>query len=100
MRPALDRPLLVMDRPEPVEAVAEVPDGPPRAFIWRRLRHRIARAEGPERIAPEWWRESGCEATRDYFRVETAEGRRFWLYRDGLYYRETEAPRWFVHGAS
>ena len=100
MRPALDRPLLVMDRPEPVEAVAEVPDGPPRAFIWRRLRHRIARAEGPERIAPEWWRESGGEATRDYFRVETAEGRRFWLYRDGLYYRETEAPRWFVHGAS
>lgn len=97
---SLARPLLVMERPEPVEAVAEVPDGPPRAFIWRKLRHRIALAEGPERIAPEWWRESGGDVTRDYFRVETAEGRRFWLFREGLYHRETDGPRWFVHGAS
>lgn len=96
------RPLLILDRPEPAEAVAEIPDGPPRQFTWRRLRHRVTRAEGPERIAPEWWRMKpgeGAGRTRDYFHVETEEGRRFWLYRDGLYGRETGQPCWFVHGA-
>ncbi|PWE18090.1 nucleotidyltransferase [Marinicauda salina] len=96
------RPLLVLERPEPAEAVAEIPDGPPRRFTWRRVRHHVARAEGPERIAPEWWRAppgSGSGRTRDYFRLETDEGRRFWLFRDGLYGRETDRPRWFVHGA-
>lgn len=96
------RPLLILDRAEPAEAVAEIPDGPPRQFTWRRIRHRVMRAEGPERIAPEWWRMKPGEGpgrTRDYFHVETAEGRRFWLYRDGLYGREARAPAWFVHGA-
>jgi protein ImuB len=96
------RPLLIFDRPEPAEAVAEIPDGPPRRFTWRRVRHDVTRAEGPERIAPEWWRSpagSGQGLSRDYFRVETREGRRFWLYRDGLYGRETGQPAWFVHGA-
>lgn len=99
----LKRPLLLLDRPEPVEALAEVPDGPPRVFVWRRVRHRIAHAEGPERIAPEWWRpaRSGQPLlSRDYFHVETAEGHRFWLYRAGLYGRETDVPCWFVHGVS
>ena len=66
------------------------------------MRHTVARAEGPERIAPEWWREppgSGHGLSRDYFRVETGEGRRFWLFREGLYGRETDRPAWFVHGA-
>lgn len=96
------RPLLIFDRPEPAEAVAEIPDGPPRRFTWRRVRHTVAHAEGPERIAPEWWRAapgSGAGKVRDYFRVETGEGRRFWLYREGLYGRETDHPAWFVHGA-
>ena len=62
--------------------------------------HRIARAEGPERIAPEWWRvaEGAGRLTRDYYRVEDEDGRRFWLYREGLYGRETIAPRWYLHG--
>jgi protein ImuB len=99
------RPLLILARPEPAEAVAEIPDGPPRSFVWRRVRHQVDRAEGPERLAPEWWREGLWQAerparTRDYFRVETREGRRFWLYRDGLYGLETTRPQWFVHGAS
>lgn len=96
------RPLLIFDRPEPAEAVAEIPDGPPRRFTWRRVRHDVTRAEGPERIAPDWWRAppgSGPGLSRDYFRVETREGRRFWLYREGVYGRETNAPAWFVHGA-
>jgi len=90
------RPLRLFARPEPVEAVAEVPDGPPVRFRWRRVTFRVARAEGPERIATEWWRDDGL--TRDYFRVEDAEGYRFWLYREGLYGRETTAPRWYLHG--
>ncbi len=92
----IDRPLRLFARPEPVEAVAEVPDGPPVRFRWRRALYRIARAEGPERIASEWWRDD--EVTRDYFRVEDSDGHRFWLFREGLYGRETTAPRWYQHG--
>jgi protein ImuB len=95
----LARPMRLFERPEEIDAVAEVPDGPPARFKWRRVAHDVARAEGPERIAMEWWRdEAGRMLTRDYFRVEDAHGRRFWLYREGLYGRETNAPRWFVHG--
>lgn len=95
------RPLRLFEAPEPVEAVAEVPDGAPSHFHWRRRRHDVVRAEGPERIAGEWWRRGPAVAampTRDYFRVETAEGHRFWLFRAGLYGREPGAPRWFLHG--
>ncbi|WP_412545227.1 DUF6504 family protein [Maricaulis sp. MIT060901] len=95
-----DRPLLILARPEPAQAVAEIPDGPPRSFIWRRVRHLVHRAEGPERLAPEWWRDQLSPRSRDYFRVETREGRRFWLYREGLFGLETTSPEWFVHGAS
>ena len=94
------RPLRLFDRPEPVDAVAEVPDGPPALFTWRRLRRRIVRAEGPERIEPEWW--AGCpqERPRDYYRVEDQDGRRYWLFRAGLY-RDAGGrvpPRWYIHG--
>ena len=67
-------------------------------FFWGRVAHAVARAEGPERIAMEWWRHHEPKPTRDYYRVEDSEGRRFWLYRDGLYGRETDRPRWYVHG--
>lgn len=92
-----ERPLRMFEHPEPVEAVASVPDGPPVTFRWRRVQYRVARAEGPERIAPEWWHDDDSN-TRDYFRVEDETGRRFWLYRDGLYESEAENPRWFLHG--
>jgi protein ImuB len=93
------RPLRMFERPEPVDdAIAQVPDGPPIRFRWRRVMHAVRLAEGPERIAMEWWRHGTQMPTRDYFRVEDEEGRRFWLYRDGLYGRETSAPKWFVHG--
>jgi protein ImuB len=94
-----ERPLRMLERPEEIDAIAEVPDGPPARFRWRRVMHEVAATEGPERIATEWWRDTeGRPLTRDYFRVEDAQGRRFWLYREGLYARETNAPRWFVHG--
>jgi protein ImuB len=92
------RPIRLLPRPEPIEAMAPVPDDPPISFRWRRLQHRVRRADGPERICGEWWRgdEEG-EVLRDYYRVEDEAGRRFWLYRDGLY-RPQAAPRWFLHG--
>ena len=91
------RPLRLFVRPEPIEALAEVPDGPPLRFRWRRVLHDIAAIEGPERIAAPWWRRVGAP-TRDYFRAEDFEGRRFWLYREGLWGRETAQAKWFVHG--
>ena len=117
-----ERPLRLLRRPETVEVMAEVPEGPPLTFRWRRAQYRIARAEGPERIEPEWWRESPPHVekesgksedhekrnqaakagtgrlTRDYFRVEDMEGRRYWLYREGLYGQAEAPPRWFLHG--
>lgn len=50
------RPVLLLERPEPISVMAEVPDGPPLRFTWRRVEHRVVAAEGPERIAPAWWR--------------------------------------------
>lgn len=92
------RPVRLLPRPEPIEAVAPVPDDPPILFRWRRLPHRVQRADGPERICGEWWRgDREAAELRDYYRVEDEAGRRFWLYRDGLY-RPDAAPRWFLHG--
>lgn len=92
------RPVRLFERPEPVETLAMVPDGPPLRFRWRRVLHEVAAYEGPERIAPQWWRGQEDALTRDYFRVENTHGQRFWLYREGLYTRETARPRWFMHG--
>lgn len=91
------RPLRLFDPPQPIETLAEVPDGPPLRFRWRRVLHQVARAEGPERIASEWWRDQDVP-TRDYYRVEDEAGRRFWLFRAGLYDREAHEPRWYLHG--
>jgi protein ImuB len=97
--PPPERPLTLFARPEPVEVIAQVPEGPPLRFRWRRVLYQVARAEGPERIAPEWWRDDAeGSPTRDYYRVEDVQGRRFWLYRAGLYGRETDRPAWFMHG--
>jgi protein ImuB len=99
------RPLRLFERPEVIKVIAQVPDGPPARFQWRRATHTVMRVEGPERVAMEWWRPQGKMLTRDYFRVEDEEGSRFWLYRDGLYDREIEQregkviqPNWFMHG--
>lgn len=91
------RPIYLFDPPQPIDSMmAEVPDGPPRRFRWRRAVHEVARAEGPERIAGEWWRRQDIP-TRDYYRVEDQRGRRFWIFRHGLY-SEAENPRWYLHG--
>ncbi|MEL6566936.1 MAG: DNA polymerase Y family protein [Pseudomonadota bacterium] len=140
------RPIRMFDRPEQVKVLAEVPDGPPQRFIWRRVTRRVVRADGPERVSPEWWRHSAAPDTatspdgldrkwlapkldpradadligriradleaepamaparnlpraRDYYRIEDAEGRRYWLFRKGLYGDGRGGPpEWFIHG--
>ena len=116
--PAVQRPLRLLPKPEPIEVImAEVPDGPPRGMIWRRVRYLFVKASGPERIGAEWWQFAGHVAssrgtaeppegadtfdagtvTRDYFILEDDGGRRFWLFRVG-YYEPDIVPQWFLHG--
>lgn len=93
------RPLNLLSRPESIDDVmALIPEGPPRRFRWHGVLHRVMHAEGPERIEPEWWRLGENMRARDYYVVEDAQGRRFWLYRDGLYRDGDTQPRWFMHG--
>lgn len=98
------RPLHLFDPPQRIKVLAEVPDGPPYHFTWRRKQHQIARYEGPERIASEWWqRKDGQQAgkgglTRDYYRIEDVRGRRYWVFRHGLYGDERRNPDWYIHG--
>lgn len=101
------RPLFLFDPPQPVEVIAEVPDGPPHRFRWKRKLHEVRLYEGPERIAGEWWRRKGGEhpgkggLTRDYYRIEDMRGRRYWIFRHGLYEEKPEpgqGPKWYLHG--
>jgi protein ImuB len=93
------RPLRLFARPEPIEAIAEIPDGPPLRFRWRSALHHVVMADGPERIAPEWWRSGGEMPVRDYYRVQDSLGRRFWIYRAGIYGHANTDPRWYMHGS-
>lgn len=97
------RPLRLFEYPEPIEVMAPVPDDPPVQFRWRHILHHVRAASGPERIAWEWWRtidrgtSTTDSASRDYYRVESEAGQRFWLYRAGLY-QPTQPTRWYLHG--
>lgn len=94
-----ERPLRLLDHPEEVRVLYAVPEGPPAQFVWRRQTHRVARYAGPERIAPEWWKDRPGTRLRDYFKVENQTGLRLWLYREGLHEDGRGGdPRWFVHG--
>ena len=123
--PVPPRPLRLLPAPERVAINAEVPDGLPASMIWRRDSYKIEKASGPERLGAEWWR-SGQRlqlvppekpkkdqpppympdlpkfdpgaGTRDYFVVEDATGRRFWIFRHGLYGTEKPSPDWYLHG--
>lgn len=101
--PEAPRPVRLFRRPEPLDDVlALTPDDPPRQFRWRGRMHRVSRAEGPERIGEEWWKRREIEEVsvghvRDYYRVEDADGGRFWLFRAGLY-QPGEPAKWWLHG--
>tara|TARA_R110000787_G_scaffold179301_5_gene291160 strand:+ start:75096 stop:76622 length:1527 start_codon:yes stop_codon:yes gene_type:complete len=101
------RPVRTLSHPERVDVIAEVPDGPPLRFVWRRIVRTVSRADGPERVSPEWWRSlpsAGAKArslprARDYYRVEDSRGARYWLFREGLYDDDRgAAPEWYVQG--
>lgn len=92
------RPIHLFDPPQRIEVTAGVPEDAPRRFKWRRQFHDVLHSEGPERIAAEWWcRSEGAGLSRDYYRIEDARGRRFWIFRHGLY-SEKPDPAWFLHG--
>jgi len=85
------RPLRLFQTPEKVRALE--PGRPPRQFEWRRHTYRTAKAQGPERLTPEWWRDSD-HRIRDYWRVQTEDGPRLWL----LNFPGVKSPDWFVAG--
>ena len=93
------RPERLFDPPEMIDVLYGLPEGPPRRFRWRRRTHDIVRHEGPERIAPEWWREPGRVRARDYYRAEDREGRRYWMFREGFEQDERgDRVAWWLHG--
>ena len=97
------RPALLLAPPEQVTVIAEIPEGAPVQFSWRRVRYAVVRSQGPERIEPEWWKQlwpAPGLRSRDYYVLEDQTGARFWVYRDGRYDGETDdaPPGWFVHG--
>ncbi len=93
------RPLKLLDKPEAIAVLYAAPDGSPRRFRWRGQVRDVARVEGPERIAPEWWRERSNARLRDYYRVEDVSGARYWIYRHGLAGDgRGGVPAWFLHG--
>ena len=87
------RPVRLLQRPEPVEVMALLPDYPPKVFTYKGKRHIVEKADGPERIEREWWRDKGEH--RDYYAIEDSEGQRYWLFRSGHY---DAAPQWYLHG--
>jgi len=89
------RPLHLLERPEPIQVTAPIPDYPPMLFRHKGALHKIKKADGPERIEAEWWLETGEH--RDYYAVEDEEGARYWLFRLGHYDAE-KPPAWFLHG--
>ena len=97
--PSAARPQRLLDRPEAIAVIYATPEGLPRRFVWRRAVHDIARVAGPERIAPEWWRQPSSARLRDYYQVEDKAGRGYWIYREGVIGDgRGGAPAWFIHG--
>jgi protein ImuB len=94
-----ERPLRLLEPAEEVAVLYAVPEGPPARFRWRKVAYLTVKYEGPERIAPEWWRDRPGTRLRDYYKVEVRDGRRFWLFREGILGDGRGGdPRWFVLG--
>lgn len=94
LRVCSERPSYLFSEPEPITAIALLPDSIPSLLTWREKRYAIVRGVGPERIAEEWWHKklNGELDERDYFRVQEEQGQWFWVFR------ERRSRSWFVHG--
>jgi protein ImuB len=90
------RPLVLFHPPRAIEVVTPEQEDRPAVLRWQGRPHRVAAADGPERIDPEWWRTPGAPPGewRDYYRIEDGEGRRYWIFRLG----DRQPPRWYLHG--
>ncbi len=94
-----ERPLKLLDQAERIAVLYATPDGYPQRFRWRGEVREVVRVAGPERIAPEWWRQKSTARLRDYYRIEDARGRRYWIYRHGLAGDgRGGAPDWYLQG--
>ena len=93
------RPLKILDKPEEIAVLYASPDGLPQRFRWRGDVCEVVRVEGPERIAPEWWKSRSTARLRDYYRIEDASGRRYWIYRHGIAGDGRGGiPDWYLQG--
>jgi protein ImuB len=92
--PVQMRPMRLLLPPEPIEVMALVPDNPPKTFTYKDKRHVIIKADSPERIGREWWRDTGEH--RDYYALEDSDGQRYWVFRSGHY--DGGDARWYLHG--
>lgn len=92
--PVQMRPIRLLTVPERIQVMALVPDNPPKMFMYKNKRHNIIKADGPERIGREWWRDGGEH--RDYYAVEDSDGQRYWVFRSGPY--NGNSPAWYLHG--
>ena len=87
--PTSSRPLQLFEHPQPVKVPSTRSDGAPEKFIWKGRHFLVHLSTRPERIQTAWWREQAV--CRDYYRIESRSGQRFWLFRD-------QQNRWFLHG--
>ncbi|MEX0819293.1 MAG: hypothetical protein WD070_06860, partial [Pirellulaceae bacterium] len=86
----LDRPLHLLAQPVALERYAIAPNGSPSRFQYGGEQYEVSHHWGPERIETGWWRQRGVR--RDYYRVETTQGFRFWIFRS------LQNDSWFLHG--
>jgi protein ImuB len=94
-----ERPLWLLPQPARIEVVAVTPSGAPGQFRWAGRSYSVAYAWGPERIETGWWRTARHDredrktfVRRDYYRVETTSGARFWIFR------RLGDRQWFLQG--
>jgi protein ImuB len=91
------RPVYLIEPPTPIQIAEMIPGKWPVRIRAAGELHRIVRAEGPERLTPEWWGERPpAWKTRDYYRIENERGARFWIFRETG--RGGTGERWFLHG--
>lgn len=91
--PRTERPSVILNKPEPIRAMASLPDGPPFWMKWKENTYEVSRSVGPERITPEWWKERMIELEpRDYFKIQIPNGTWLWIFR------ELKSSNWFLQG--